>query len=110
MYKYKYKAKTSSEWLYEAEIGAENGTQLRNLFFFAVCWLGKILSYQTLHKTCTGVVSKPAGQVEKDGEVEGEAEEEGRRRGQGVQGGAQQRQAGGRVPGGAGGGENGSGK
>ena len=101
MYKYKYKAKTSSEWLYEAEIGAENGIQLRNLFFL------RVLSYQTLHKTCTGVVSKPASQVEKDGEVEGEAEEEGRRRGQGVQGGAQQRQAGGRVPGGAGGGENG---
>ena len=38
MYKYKYKAKTNSEWLYEAEIGAENGMQLRNLFFFAVCW------------------------------------------------------------------------
>ena len=102
MYKYKYKAKTSSKWLYEAEIGAENGMQLRNLFFFAGFDFD-----QTLHKTCTGVVSKPASQVEKDGEVEGEAEEEGRRRGQGVQGGAQQRQAGGRVPGGAGGGENG---
>ena len=78
--------------------------------FFCGVLVGEDFSYQTLHKTCTGVVSKPASKVEKDGEVEGEAEEEGRRRGQGVQGGAQQRQAGGRVPGGAGGGENGSGQ
>ena len=51
------------------------------------------------------MVSKPASQVAKDGAVEGEAEEEGRRRGPGLQGGAQQHQAGGRLLGGAGGGE-----
>ena len=41
MYKYKYKAKTNSEWLYEAEIGAENGTQLRNLFFLRCVGWGR---------------------------------------------------------------------